>query len=354
MEAKRILEEIMIKEWKWAPILVKIHLVEDKNIPTACIELDKLILRVNPTFFSHLDNEQKMFVIYHEIFHMLLEHDKRGEVRTNKKKWNVATDCEINSLLLRMKMKLVPGVITPDMFSLPQGELAEFYYEKLPNDLETDTHFSGILPDDVRETITKIKDQILNEIKQSGKRYGTNTIGKVIEFVELRKIVHKKLSRELQRFLSPRNETIDWRRESRRIKAPNTFFPRNREEEIVEAIVALDSSASINDNDFRFFIEVLKGTLSRFKFSIEVIQFDVSIKQCGIYKKIEKLNEIKRMLSGGTKFDEVIRYANMRKKKLIIFTDGDGELSEEIRVPILWILTDGDREELKGRRVVIR
>lgn len=356
MNAREIFEEVMNKEWRWSPILVKIRIVEDENISTACIELDKLIIRINPKFWEEIDDDQRRFVIYHEILHMLFEHDTRGQGK-NSSKWNIATDCEINSFLkLRNNMKLISGVIIPSMFGLPDNELAEFYYDKIPENKGSapEEHFKGKLSDDARDTVRKIRGEILNEIRRK-QSYGTsNTIEALISFVELKKITSERLRRELERFLVEKDE-IDWMRQSRRVNAKGFYLPRNRDIERIEAIVGIDSSGSISHEDFRFFLEVLRGTLSKFRFfEVEIIQFDVNIKQCGIYNRIDKLSEIKRVFSGDTSFDKIIRYANKKGKKLIIFTDGDGRLREEIKVPVLWVLVRGDREGLSGRRVVIR
>jgi len=73
-EVLKIWNEIMIKEWRWAPILVKIRIFPNEQISTACILLDKLIIQINPNFFSSLPPEEKKFVLYHEISHLLLDH----------------------------------------------------------------------------------------------------------------------------------------------------------------------------------------------------------------------------------------------------------------------------------------
>lgn len=73
------------------------------------------------------------FVWFHEVAHWLREHAQRAQEKNARPKlWNIASDLEINDARL-------PGLepprrfppLVPDHFDLPEGKLAEFYYDRL-------------------------------------------------------------------------------------------------------------------------------------------------------------------------------------------------------------------------------
>lgn len=73
-------------------------------------------------------------VLYHEIQHLLRDHPGRGET-FNAGVFNRAADCEINDDIKDENQWQLPvGVIYPDTYHLPEGKLAEYYYEQMMKD----------------------------------------------------------------------------------------------------------------------------------------------------------------------------------------------------------------------------
>ena len=71
---------------------------------------------------------------FHEVAHCVREHGQRAVQRNAEHcRWNLAADLEINDAQL---MGLTPPVLFPPVFprkfNLEDGELAEFYYDRLP------------------------------------------------------------------------------------------------------------------------------------------------------------------------------------------------------------------------------
>lgn len=73
------------------------------------------------------------FVWFHEIAHRLREHAERArEKEARAKLWNIASDLEINDARLpglRHPQRFAP--LLPSQFNMPEGKLAEFYYDRL-------------------------------------------------------------------------------------------------------------------------------------------------------------------------------------------------------------------------------
>lgn len=372
-EVRKIWNDIMLKEWRWSPILIKIRIILSDDVETACILLDKLIIQINPMFFSSLNDEEKKFVFYHELSHLLLDHSRRRQWR-EKEKWNIACDCEINSMLSFFPhIKIWKGAITPALYSLPDDQTAEFYYDKLPPSLEgckdegeqgeekgkggkreegekkgkggkKCEHFEGEIDTETRSIIEKIREEI--------KGYSHGTLDKVMIEMKYKNRRKNKLEKELFSFLKKKEIKYDWKRRNRRFFQKDIFIPKAKQEDVLDMIIAIDSSGSITNKVFKFFVETLKGTLKRFKFECDVIEFDVQIRKKGIFKKTSEFNKIRRTLGGGTDFTPVVRYANNQRKKLIILTDGDGKLGEIPQIPILWVLTQ-KAHHLPGRKIII-
>lgn len=80
-------------------------------------------------------------VLCHEQFHLFNAHDTRRVEHgaTNARKWNLAADAEINDDLLEMfgrpgiTVKLPKTGVFPSTFKLPDNQLAEFYYDRIPD-----------------------------------------------------------------------------------------------------------------------------------------------------------------------------------------------------------------------------
>lgn len=75
--------------------------------------------------------EEVAAVLYHEINHLLRDHPDRGEGK-DQQLMNLATDAEINDNMDEFPFDL-PSVdyVTPSKFGMPNGMLAEYYYDEL-------------------------------------------------------------------------------------------------------------------------------------------------------------------------------------------------------------------------------
>jgi predicted metal-dependent peptidase len=112
---------------------------EDTRISTACVDARGRAW-VSPEFFAAQPNDVARFVMLHEAFHPMLQHQNRRGSR-DPRVWNYAADLSINSALEHVK----PGYITVPPWALlparilpgaPAFASAEEYYARLTQDAE--------------------------------------------------------------------------------------------------------------------------------------------------------------------------------------------------------------------------
>lgn len=114
------------------------------DVPTACTNGDKIWVDV--LFYAKLDPEERLFILAHECWHVILRHFLR-KMNRNQELWNWATDLEIHFILTKEGLK-APFVLPhkPEWKDLSFEEI----YDKL---LQQAKHISqsngkGKKPDD--------------------------------------------------------------------------------------------------------------------------------------------------------------------------------------------------------------
>jgi predicted metal-dependent peptidase len=109
------------------------ELEETEEVPTAAVDGRGKIF-VNPRYIEGLKVLEVQGLLAHEALHLALLHFVRESGR-DKRRWNIATDLAVNSILAERRFALPPGGIFPRDFGFEDGLSAEEYYrllEKLP------------------------------------------------------------------------------------------------------------------------------------------------------------------------------------------------------------------------------
>ena len=112
-------------------IALNLPYIIDQNIPTAAT--NGKCIKFNPDFVDTLTDEELTFLVAHECFHPMLEHNfRRGE--RDHRKWNQAGDYVINQLLTDEKIGKMPkqGLLNKSIYDAGGGTTDGIY---------------GILPD---------------------------------------------------------------------------------------------------------------------------------------------------------------------------------------------------------------
>lgn len=145
--------------------LSSIRFTNEKNIQTAAIFFNKkdakpIGMVIDETFWGELNQDERDFVIAHELCHVIFEHMKRYREFANKRKnqtrWNVGTDISINEMLVRqfgfsraahVHEKIVGGcwldTVWPEE-KVPAGKSSDFYIQKLIDENKYETKIVGV------------------------------------------------------------------------------------------------------------------------------------------------------------------------------------------------------------------
>jgi len=109
-------------------IIMRMELVpvRDDRLATACTDGDNVFVDID--FYSRLTQDERLFVLAHEVWHSVLLHFARRQ-RRDRERFNVAADLEIHFALEGEKMR-EPFVLPHD--SAWKGLSAEEIYERLP------------------------------------------------------------------------------------------------------------------------------------------------------------------------------------------------------------------------------
>ena len=346
---------LLMAEPFFASISRRIDKTASKAIPTAGVRLNKSTgyfeMLYNPDFFEGLPDVQKLGVLKHEFYHLILQHtttrnpDPDGKV---SKAWNVATDLSINSHLMGELPEngCIPSMKDSPFENYPVGLSADAYLkmikedpqfqpkaddkdkekgsggkgggqgEELPDTL--DDHGEWADGDDAdadsnavaRERLRDMLDKASNEANQRGS-WGS---------------VSSETRKEIQKFLNP---SIDWRKMLRyfikasrkankrsTIRRLNKRYPRihsgHKVTRVANIAISIDQSGSVSDTMLAQFFSELNELSKLATFTVVPFDTEVDESKVFVWKKGQS-KDWERVLCGGTCFDAPTKYVNKHK-----------------------------------------
>ena len=362
------------------------------EIETAAIEFDRngnyIQFSFNPIFWSNLSLDSKLFVICHEMLHVILNHGKRSKNLNIQKKVtaNICLDIVVNHSLINNfgfeKNNIEVGIrnainsnsenneksilcwvdnIFPDE-KYPEDECFEFYFNKYnekygdghsnqasnPNQGCLDDH-SQLSEEDYDKFIGNIisnlsKDEIEAIANFAKKNQDISLAGSGIgwwhSFSSLSKQIKKKWetiirSWEIKKSKDCYGSAEQWLRKSRRYVNidDNLFLPceietyqRITEEDKINVFFFMDTSGSCFGLKDRFF--KCASSLDSQKFKVRLFCFDTKVQETSL-----KSNRIYG--GGGTSFSVIKNYI---KKEI------ENNISKH---PYVFVLTDGFGDTIK-------
>ena len=322
----------------------------------------------NPDYIESLSEEDRVFVLTHEICHIAFDHISRGRGK-DPVVWREATDAVINQLLKRDGMKIIKGGIDyPEAIDYD----AESYYEllmaqKLEIDLsegmlegtetvsdeETELEEGDqIIPaDEVMDDDHSLwDDEELEEIEiftpREGKKAGTS-IGR--DERPIADIGHGKPILDWRLILRDTiNYGVDWSLIHAEIE-DGIVRPVLETWPMPETEIVLDTSSSVDDNLLRNFLRECKNIL---KFSrLRAGCFDTMFYGFQEIRTEEDIDNMVFMGGGGTDFDVAANAFSLRCDNKIIFTDGCATMPEE-PVDAVWLVYGDEKIDPKGGKVI--
>jgi predicted metal-dependent peptidase len=159
---------------------------------------------------------------------------------------------------------------------------------------------------------------------------------------------HRELSRFVSKNIDGEDRVRTWSRPNKRYgfaEAGTKCGPSKK------LIIGVDTSGSMSEEEIN---QALAEAISMLRCGIdaEVWLFDTVIHNKVKLKKGMKISKCGR---GGSDYRDLMQQAQKaRPDGLIIITDGDCDLPSNPRMPLLWVLTAGERGHLSyGRTVVL-
>lgn len=324
----------------------------DDKIKTAATNGKRI--KFNPEFVNELTDEEVKFLVAHECFHPMLEHNfRRGE--RQHKKWNVAADYVINKLLTDEGIGRMPkaGLLDQNIYNAGHGT-SEGIYNILP-DMPDD----GSGPGDPGNSLDDCEDgdgspaeqaqqQAEWKVKVAQAAQSAKMMGKMS--ANMQRLVNEVLQPKvdwrdvLQRFLvKARNDSRSFARFNRRFISQGLYLPSVDGEVMGEVCFAVDCSGSIDQHTInQFAAEISKVKDDLMPARIHVLYFDSEVSHVESYEQHDDL-DIKPHGGGGTDFAPVfekIIEQGIDPVAIVFLTDlCCHSFGNQPDAPVLWVTT---------------
>ncbi len=328
----------------------------------------------NPEFWDKLNEEKKKTVIAHEIWHLILDHLKRGE-GFDQSSYNIAADHVINNTLQEDGFVMGPDEYfgdhkahcNPAYKNLSTNEVYAKVHQERKKDPDKHKPIEGTPSNDQIEQLVRealqgtgkdLQQQIdENEVDreiaaQAGKNAGyeagsqvrilqTNDVTVFIQQAPYEVIFKDYLTDPLsggkRTFMRPSRRQI---RGGLRLKGK--FPKRGKANRLTHLVYALDVSGSISTKQAQQFLrsaETLKKTLNPVRMT--VILWDTSIVFEKTYGEQDDLSDIRVRAGGGTRLEPVYsRVKQLNPEAVVIFTDLCVSIPPKPDTDVIWLVTD--------------
>lgn len=320
----------------------------DDSIPTAATNGKRI--KFNPEFVNSLTDEEVKFLVAHECFHPMLEHNFRRGGR-QPRRWNQAADYVINKLLTDEKIGRMPkhGLLDANIYNAGHGT-SEGIYNILPEDHEKDPLDN--CEDGDGSPAEQQQSQAEWKVKVAQAAQAAKMMGKMS--ANMQRLVDEVLQpkvdwREtLQRFLvKARTDQRSFSRFNRRFIAQGMYLPSVSGEAMGEVCFAVDCSGSIDQKTInQFSAEITRVKEDLVPTRIHVYYFDSRVSHAESYGPDDEL-DIKPHGGGGTDFAPVftrIIEDGINPVAIVFLTDlVCRSFGEQPDAPVLWVTTHAEK-----------
>jgi len=323
-----------------------------RGIPTAAT--NGKYIKFNPDFIGGLTDEELKFLVAHECFHPMLDHNyRRGE--RHHRKWNMAGDYVINKLLTDEKIGRMPknGLLNDQIYQAGNGT-SDGIYNILP-DQPDDGGYGGSgdpfdncedaegSPAEVAQQQAEMKVQVA-QAAQAAKMMGqlSANMQRLVDTVLQPKVDWREV---MQRFLVRcKDDTRTFARFNRRFISQGLYLPSVTGEKMGELVFAVDCSGSIDQHTInQFAAEITKVKEDLCPERIHVLYFDSSVSHVESYGPDDDL-DIKPHGGGGTDFAPVFKRIlddGIEPVAIVFLTDlCCSSFGNQPDAPVLWVTTE--------------
>ena len=333
----------------FASILMKRQLIEDETIPTAAVDQRNQIY-INPTWFNTLSVEEVVFVLAHEIGHVIGQHATRRGAR-QPKKWNIAGDAWINDMLKAADIGTpIKGCVQMDG---SKDETVDEIYNKLPDDPTGDG--PGGTGNDIierglpltPEEATRIDAETRVEIAQAAqaaKAQGKmpTALAKIIaDLIDPGTPWHEILERYMTSYV---RGDYSWSRPNRRF-ADIAYLPSTgKVAEMGEVVIQVDVSGSISKTELAYY----NGHMARIieqcnPERVHVLYVDTGVCKHEVFEQGEEV-ALEFYSGGGTDMEagfEFLAKEGIEPEVFVCLTDGytNFNVDKAPNYPVLWCIS---------------
>lgn len=371
----------------------------DKRLETAATDGKNIYFDID--YLSRLTEDEIIFTLAHEIWHNVMCHFLREEGR-DRSIWNIATDIEINELLVKDGLIIPKGLCTAKAYNVSTGLSAEDYYEQLMNNkmsqnannnqsagfgndfkgnssnngqsIQFDKHIykndrsefetghenvddkygkveydPDYQPNVNEQSVEQVREAAISAAQSIERQGGTLSN-------HLKRLVNKMLEPQIPwqevlcQFVSKcHGVKSNWNIPNRRFVHSRTYLP-SRQDNCINIVVGIDVSAS-TDTYLPKFLGELNGLVKSFAgYTINLIEADYKVCKHEIYNDERPLDlENEKYTAnggGGTELHSILNYVEDNQidaDAIIMFTDGENysEFYEDEcpSIPVLWMIT---------------
>ena len=340
----------------------------------------KYVFYFNPLIFLRLNLKQMETSIKQEIMHIVSRHPARSNQLRNEHISKFAINMGMDIVVNMYLDNLPPYATTLEVINnklelnLEPYETLEYYAENIQiavdlleededegEEVDTDeslveTDFNPEKNHDIWDDSDKIDEKTILELTQ--KLVDESAKGTVPAYLDrlIKSLKNTKgevpwniyLQKLMGTIESSRKKTITRRNRRQPNRLDLRGELRNHKANIA---VAIDTSGSISDEEFRQAIKEVLNIVKNYNHEITIIECDDRIRKTYKVKSIKGIED-RNEVRGATLFTPVMEYANKNKIDLLIyFTDGKGE--DRLKViprgyKVLWIISGrGDKLSLK-------
>lgn len=336
----------------FASILMKRKLIPDNSIPTAAVDQRGQIY-YNEKFVESLSVDELVFLLAHEVGHVIGQHASRRGVR-NAKKWNIAGDAWINDMLKGSGIGqfIEGGVNMPGS----KDETVDEIYNKLPDSPDGGGQGQGPggIGDDLiergspltadeadridAETRVEIA-QAAQAAKMQGKLPGA--IAKIVaELVETRTPWYDILERYMEAFT---RGDYSWARPNRRFS--DVYLPSiGKVAKMGDVVIQVDVSGSISKRELDHYNGHLKAIIELCNPErVHVLYTDTAVCKHVIFEHGEEFG-LQFYAGGGTDMEAGFKFLEaegIEPEVFVCLTDGytDFHASSNPAYPVIWCIS---------------
>lgn len=294
----------------------------DRSVTTAATNGKNI--KINPDFFLALNTEERIFLMLHETLHVAYLHLERLQER-DRKKWNIAADHVINLSLIERGFRMPKGGLADTQY---RGMSTEEVYQLIPEESAEGSMGMDLLdPEgDPVELHREVEDILVRA--QLHSQMANDKPGTIPRYIQifLDNLLKPKLpwQRILSRYIRALSKSDYTFRKPNRRHFPQHILPSLHTESLCHLVVAVDTSASVTDEQFNQFISEIYTTLRMMHpEKLTLLQFDYVLRDIKEIKTVKELSQVTFTGRGGTLIHPVIDWVREHKSQvLLVFSDG--------------------------------